>query len=97
MPSVIWWMLVLLAFVIVGFVAVVQVKKWVSKPDEGLGGTGFTLSDLRALHRSGKMSAEEFEKAKAIIVDAAQRAAKREAEEKAAKKQGPPGRDRLAS
>ena len=97
MPGVIWWMLVLLAFVVLGFVAVVQVKRWVSKPDEGSAGTGFTLSDLRALHRSGKMSAEEFEKAKAIIVDAAQRAAKREAEEKAAKQKGNSPRDRLAS
>ena len=97
MPSVIWWMLVLLAFVVVGFVAVVQVKRWISKPDEGAAGAGFTLGDLRALHRSGKMSAEEFEKAKAIIIDAAQRAAKREAEEKAQKAKGATNRDRLAS
>jgi len=94
--SVIWWLLVLVALLVLGFVAVVRVKRWVTKPDEPTGG-GFTLSDLRALHRSGKMSAEEFEKAKAIILDAAKRAAQREAEAKAAKDAAARGKDRLAS
>jgi hypothetical protein len=74
-----WWALVLVGVVLVGFYLVVQVKRWVTKPDEPAG-PGFTLSDLRALHRSGKMSSEEFEKAKAAIVQAAQRAAQRKAD-----------------
>ena len=71
-----WWALVLVGVVLVGFYAVVQVKRWVTKPDEPTG-TGFTLSDLRAMHRSGKMTTEEFEKAKLAIVQAAQRAEER--------------------
>jgi hypothetical protein len=34
---------------------------------------GFTLSDLRQLHRTGKLSTEEFERAKGKIVAAARR------------------------
>jgi hypothetical protein len=97
MPGAIWWLLVLVGFLVIGFVAVAQVKKWATKPDESTGG-GFSLSDLRALHRSGKLSTEEFEKTKALIVEAAKRAAQREAEAKAEAqkaKRRPPGADRL--
>lgn len=80
MPGVTWWALVLVGVILLGFYAVVQVKRWVTKPDEHVG-AGFTLSDLRALHRSGKMSTEEFEKAKLAIVAAAQRAEQRKEEE----------------
>jgi hypothetical protein len=76
-----WWALVLVGVVLVGFYAVVQVKRWVTKPDEPAG-AGFTLSDLRALHRSGKITTEEFEKAKLAIVEAAQRAQKRQETDK---------------
>lgn len=38
------------------------------KHDDATGGTGFTLSDLRQLHKQGKMTDEEFEKAKAILL-----------------------------
>jgi hypothetical protein len=40
---------------------------------------GFTLGDLRALHKAGRLSVEEFEKAKEKIVTAAKRAAERDA------------------
>jgi len=44
------------------------------KEDEGPAvpgaGGGFTLSDLREMHRSGQMSDEEFEAAKSLIVSA---------------------------
>jgi len=100
MPGVIWWLLVLVGCLVVGFVAVAQVKKWVTTPEE-TSGAGFSLSDLRALHKSGKLSTEEYEKTKTLIVEAAKRAAQREAEEKAeaqkAKTRRPPGADRLPS
>jgi hypothetical protein len=67
--------------ILVGFYAVVRVKRWVTKPDD-VPAAGFTLSDLRSLHRNGKMSTEEFEKAKAAIVAAAQRAMERTEEER---------------
>jgi hypothetical protein len=38
---------------------------------------GFTLSDLRRMHRAGQLTDEEFERAKEKIVAAAQRAAER--------------------
>ena len=81
MQGVVWMSLILIVAAIVGFIAVIQVKRWVNKPDQSPA-TGFTLSDLRSLHRSGKMTDEEFEKAKALIVAAAQKAAQREAQEK---------------
>ena len=43
------------------------------------GGTGFTLSDLRQLHKAGKMTDREFELAKAKILEAAKRASERQA------------------
>jgi hypothetical protein len=81
MGNVLWWSLVLVGLLLVGFVAVAQLKKRLIKPDDGMFG-GFTLSDLRALHKAGKMTDAEFEKAKEAVVTAAKRAAERQAEEK---------------
>jgi len=47
--------------------------KWMKTDDIADIGAGFTLSDLRRLHKSGQMSSEEFEKAKAILLAAAQK------------------------
>ena len=66
------WTLVLIVIVIIGFVGAIQVKKW-ARTDEDSGGENFTLSDLRRLHKSGKMSTEEYEKARAAIVALAQK------------------------
>ena len=66
----------LLACLIVLFAAVAWLRKWSRRPDESLG-TGFTLADLRQLHRSGQMTDEEFERAKAKIIQSAQAAAQR--------------------
>ena len=75
------WSLVLIGLILVGFVAATLVKRRLSQRDTTPTG-GFSLSDLRALHRGGKMSDEEFNKAKAAIVAAAQRATERELREK---------------
>jgi hypothetical protein len=71
--TIIIWSLVLIAVIVGAFVAVMLVKKWVNQPVEsGLGAqAGFTLSDLRRLHKSGEISNEEFEKARARILVAA--------------------------
>jgi hypothetical protein len=74
---------------------VAQVKKWLTKPDDGPT-AGFSLSDLRALHKSGKLSTEEFEKTKALIIEAAKRAAAREAQAAKPEKR-PPGSGRITS
>jgi len=70
--------LALVALVIVGWVTVLQVRRRLTQPDE-TSGTGFTLSDLRQLHKSGQMSDAEFERAKAKVVEAARKAAERDA------------------
>lgn len=76
----------IMAVVAVGFIVVQRVKRAYStedsRPDANV---GFTLSDLRELHKSGQMSDEEFEKAKAKVIDAAKRAAERDAAAKAEK------------
>jgi len=52
---------------------------------------GFTLGDLKRLHESGKISSEEFEKARSSVVAATKRAAERMA---AAAKKPPPPKDK---
>jgi uncharacterized membrane protein len=78
--SVIIWSCVLVGLLVLAFVAVGQVKKRLrdDMDQNPAASTGFTLSDLRQLHRDGQMSDEEFEKAKIKIVDAARKAARRE-------------------
>lgn len=79
--SVVIWIAVLLVLVIGLFGVVVWLRKRMS-PHEDFHGEGFTLGDLRRLHQSGKLSDEEFEKAKAGLIAATQAAAKRKEEEK---------------
>ena len=64
---VVGWSLVLIALLLIGFYAVTRLRHWM-REDEPAVGIGFTLSDLRQLHREGKMTDEEFERAKAKIV-----------------------------
>ena len=69
--------------IVVGALAkvVLMLRKWYLSPDDdALPSTGFTLADLRELHRSGKISEEEFNRAKEKIVTAHQRALQRDAE-----------------
>jgi len=80
MDKVLWWSGILIALLVAAFVGVALLKKRLVKPHEGMSG-GFTLSDLRALHRSGKMSDEEFEKAKEAVVAASRRASERQAQQ----------------
>ena len=74
------WSLVMIGVIIVGWLIVAQVKRRLQGPDDdatGTGGIGFTLSDLRQMHKSGQISDEEFERAKGKIVEAARRSAER--------------------
>ena len=59
--------LALLVLVLVLFGAVVVLRKKMS-PDEDFHGPGFTLSDLRAMHKKGQMSDEEFARAKMALL-----------------------------
>jgi hypothetical protein len=69
------WALLLVALVVVMFVAVSGFKRWMHRQDLEIGPAGgFTLADLRQLHREGKMSDDEFEATRRRIVAAAQAA-----------------------
>jgi hypothetical protein len=75
------WASVLIVLVLALFGVVAWLRRRLS-PNEDFHAEGFTLGDLRKLHQAGKLSDEEFEKAKAGIVAAAQLSAKRKEEEK---------------
>jgi hypothetical protein len=76
--GVIVWSLVLIGLIIAGLAVALQVKKHIThiEPSSASPG-GFTLSDLRQMVKEGKLTPEEFEKAKLKIVAAAKRAAER--------------------
>jgi hypothetical protein len=58
------WSLVLIALIVAAFFGVMYLRRWLQEEDIPSGGIGFTLSDLKQLHREGKMTTEEFEKAR---------------------------------
>ena len=65
-----FWTLVLIFALVLMFGAVAAFRKWM-KSDDTPTGPGFTLGDLRRLHKEGKMTTEEFEKAKTILIGTA--------------------------
>ena len=81
--DIIIWSLALIGLLLVGFIAASLAKRRLSQGDATPAG-GFNLSELRALHKKGQMSDEEFKRAKEAVVAATRRATEREL---AAKKQ----------
>ncbi len=81
--SIVVWSLLLIGLIVAGWLTVWQVRRRLQRDETPLGNAGFTLSDLRQMHKSGQMSDEEFERAKAKIVEAARRTADRDAAAKA--------------
>ena len=65
--SIIFWGIVIVLIIVVGLLVVLYVKRMLLS-DDAPGHPAFTLSDLRQMHKSGKMTAEEFERAKAKII-----------------------------
>jgi hypothetical protein len=65
------WSLVLIALLVGGFFGIARLRQWLKSDDAdaspGPGG-GFTLSDLRQLHKQGKMTDAEFERLKGMIL-----------------------------
>jgi hypothetical protein len=88
--SIVVWSLLLIGLIVAGWLTVWQVRRRLQR-DETVGNAGFTLSDLRQLHKSGQMSDEEFEKAKARVLDAARKAAERDADAARPRGQGQRG------
>jgi len=70
----------LLIIVVAGAYVVMWLRRRYWGADDGAApSTGFTLADLRDLHRSGQISEEEFNRAKEKILAAHQRAEQRDA------------------
>jgi len=77
--SIVFWSLLLIGLIVAGWLTVWQVRRRLQR-DDPTGNAGFTLSDLRQLHKSGQMTDEEFQRARDRVVEAARKAAERQAE-----------------
>lgn len=66
--QIILWSAILILTILGLFVLLSVYRKWMTSSESTSGGPGFTLSDLRRLHKEGKMTTEEYEKAKALII-----------------------------
>lgn len=70
--SILIWSGVLMGAVALLFAAVIWVKRWARDEQPDIrAGSGFTLADLREMHRRGQITDEEFERARAKIVASA--------------------------
>src|ERR1700723_3230696 len=70
--SVIEWSAALLVILILAFAGYSRFKRWMNEVDAPAS-AGFTFSDLRELHRQGKITNEEFESARMKMTAAAKR------------------------
>lgn len=62
------WLLVLLIVVVGLIVIALWLRRRLAVADEEEGPIGFTLGDLRQMHREGKLSDEEFNTARAAMI-----------------------------
>lgn len=62
------WLLILLVVTIVGGVVVFMARRML-QGNASSGKDGFTLQDLRDLHAAGDLSDEEFERARAAMIE----------------------------
>src|SRR4051812_36529611 len=61
------WSLALIVLVGIAFFAIIRIRAWM-RDDDMPASVGFSLTDLRQLHREGKMTDAEFEKARNLMV-----------------------------
>ncbi len=61
------WLAVLALLVVAGGVAVWFVRRWLGRSGAS-GPAGFSLQELRQLHAQGRLTDDEFERAKASII-----------------------------
>jgi hypothetical protein len=64
-----WPVVILLGLTLLGAFLTYLIRRW-AKQSEVEAPTGFALSDLRKLHKAGKMSDEEFKKASLLVTQA---------------------------
>lgn len=95
--GVFFWGFVLIVLVVAGLVVVLVVRRKMSEEEDspGGGGGGFTLADLREMHASGKMTTDEFERAKHALVEGLKAASMRAASERAEQSGKPAGGGRV--
>jgi len=65
----------LIAIVVVGWFAIVRLRRWMRADSSD--DRAFMLDDLRRLHREGKLTSEEFQKARDAMIEAVQKSATR--------------------
>jgi hypothetical protein len=76
--SAIFWSIITLGLLLVGMMAAARLRRRMKQEDVATGpASGFTLSDLRQMHRAGQITDAEFERAKEKVVLAAQKASAR--------------------
>ena len=69
--SVFIWSFILIILIVISAAGVMRLRRWMKEDDDTPSGRiGFTLSDLRQLHKQGQMTDEEFERARAKMVEA---------------------------
>lgn len=61
------WLAALVGLVVVGGVAVWLARRWLGR-SAGSGPAGFSLQELRQLHAMGRLTDQEFDRAKASII-----------------------------
>jgi hypothetical protein len=62
------WLALLLGLTIVGFIAIMLLRRWYRGTTSPDGAAGFTLHDLRQMRAAGQLSDEEFEKARDAMI-----------------------------
>lgn len=62
------WGGVLMFIAIIGLSAVLAIKRYYSRPDQSTPKMGFTLKDLEQMRLEGKLSDQEYDRAKARMI-----------------------------
>jgi hypothetical protein len=89
------WSVIFVVFILAMFAGLYFYRRW-WRQDDTTSGEGFTLSDLRRLHKEGKMTTEEFETAKGILIGSMKAAEIRDAQKpREGPRTDPPGFDVL--
>ena len=69
--SILGWSAVLILIIVGAFMVVMWLRRWIKEDDVPTAKIGFSLTDLRELHRRGEMTDEQFELARAKMTAAA--------------------------
>ncbi len=69
--SVFGWSLVVLVFIVAGFIGISWLRKWMKEEDIPSGGMGFGISELRQMHARGELTDAEYERARSKMTASA--------------------------